>query len=268
MLTDLLASLAFSRTKGKPRLVFLHLPRTGGTALAKDILFPNFPRSYWCHVNYRQDLEPVGGAHDPLRWTESRRGRVRLLAGHMPVDFAQYFPGPSEYVTLLRDPIARTISDYYFCRRNRTNPAHEAARKYSLIEFVERGHGLTHNCYARWLSNAIYGAVYRTDDEMLEAARKNLTTFAFVGITELFDASVRRICEKCGLTQYPLSSRNRNDATPRGKDVSVAARRVIYRHNELDRAIYEEFRKRFCDEEVQRRPARAETDTLERPAHT
>jgi len=268
MLGDILTRIAKPQTNGIPRLVFLHLPRTGGTALAKDVLFPNFPRSSWCHVNYGRDLEPVDGADDPLRWTESRRGRVRLLAGHMPVDFARHFPGQSEYVTLLRDPIARTISDYYHCRENPTNPAHEAARKHSLIEFVERGRGLTHNCYAHWLSNAVYGTVYETDDEMLEAARKNLRTFTFVGITELFDASVRRICERYDLTPHQLSRRNRNDATPRGSDVSAAARRVIRRYNELDQVLYEEFPMRFRNDQAHSQRSRAERDTLDQPAHT
>jgi len=253
---------------GRPRIVFLHLPRTGGTALAKDILFPNFPRSSRSHVNYGHDLKPQAGADDPLRWSEAKRRRIRLLAGHMPLGLPQHFPGPSEFVTLLRDPVPRTISDYYYCHRNPTNPAHEMARKLSLIQFVERGYGLSHNCYARWLSNASYGTHFSTEHEMLHAARKNLTTFTLVGITEWFDISVRRICERYQLTQGPLSAVNRNDATPHGNDISGEERRVIIRHNELDRLIYEEAREQFLNDNARTGLDRAGTDTVERAAHT
>lgn len=229
----------------RPRIVFLHLPRTGGTSLAKDILFPNFAESRWCHVNYGTDLQPLAGAHDPRAWSERRRRRVQLLAGHMPISFARQFPGRSEFVTLLRHPITRTVSDYYFCRRSPSNPAYEAAQKMSLVEFVERGYGMAHNCYARWLSEAAYGTVYRSDDDMLRCAQTNIAAFSVVGITELFEESVRRICQRFGLTQYPASKINRNDATPHGKGISAEERRVLSRYNALDLVLYEDCRTQF-----------------------
>lgn len=253
---------------GRPRIVFLHLPRTGGTALAKDILFRNFPRSRWCHVNYDHDLRPQAGADDPLRWTAARRSRIQVLAGHMPLGLAEHFPGRSESVTMLRNPIKRTVSDYCYCHRNPANAAHEMARKLSLVEFVERGYGLTHNCYARWLSNAIYGTRFSTEDEMLEAARKNLGTFTLVGITEWFEMSVRRICERYQLTEGPLSAVNRNDETSKEIQISAEERRVIVRCNELDGLIYEEARVRFRNDTARMAVDRGGTDTLEQPAYT
>ncbi|HLN00099.1 MAG TPA: hypothetical protein VK335_12495 [Bryobacteraceae bacterium] len=103
---------------------------------------------------------------------------------------------------------------------------------------------------------------------MLQAAQKNLATFALVGITEWFEISVRRICERYQLTQGPLSAVNRNDATPQGKGISAEERRVIIRHNELDRLIYEEAREQFRNHTFQTTLGRAEPDTLERPVHT
>ena len=250
------------------RIVFLHLPRTGGTALAKDILLPNFPRSRWCHVNYGSDLRAQDGADDPLQWSVAKRRRIRLLAGHMPLELPHHFPGPSESVTMLRDPVARTVSDYHYCRQNPSNPAYEMARNLSLIQFVERGYGLTHNCYARWLSNASYGTRFSGEHEMLQAARTNLATIALAGITEWFEISVRRICERYRLKEAPLSTANRNDATPRGIHISAQERRIIMRHNELDGVLYEEARKQFVIESARTTPNRAGTATLERPAYT
>jgi len=247
VLNRIKASIAAVRLRPKPgpRIVFFHLPRTGGTSLSKDTLFPNFSKSRWCNVNFAPDIEPLHGAHDPLKWPEWRRKRIRLLAGHMPFGFAKHFPGPSEYVTLIRDPIARTISDYYFCRKHPSNPAHEAATTLSLVEFVERGYGFSQNCYARWLSNEPFGAKFRDADEMLQQAMTNLSQFSFIGITEQFDVAVRRLCQKYGLVPHATTSVNRNAATPKTRHVSAEEYGVLRRANALDLVIYKECWRRF-----------------------
>jgi hypothetical protein len=243
------AELRFGPNPG-PRIVFFHLPRTGGTALSKDILFPNFPRSRWCNVNFAPEMEPLDGAHRPLMWPAWRRARIRLLAGHMPFGFAAHFPGPSEYVTLVRDPIARTISDYYFCRNNPSNPAHEAAIALPLVEFVGRGYAFTQNCYARWLSNEPFGAHFRDPDEMLRRALTNLSQFSFIGITEQFEVAVKRLCRKYGLVPHAATKVNRNAATPEAGLVSDEEREVIRRANALDLVIYEKCLRHFAGSEA------------------
>ncbi|HYM07662.1 MAG TPA: sulfotransferase family 2 domain-containing protein [Terriglobales bacterium] len=243
------AELRFRPNPG-PRIVFFHLPRTGGTSLSKDILFPNFPRSRWCNVNFAPEMEPLDGAHRPLMWPAWRRKRIQLLAGHMPFGFALHFPGPSEYITLVRDPIARTISDYYFCRNNPANPAHEAAIRLSLVEFVERGHAFTQNCYARWLSNEPFGAYFRDPDEMLRRALSNLSQFSFIGITEQFEVAVQRLCERYGLVPHAATKVNRNAATPEARAVSAEEHEVLRRANALDLVIYEECLRRFARSEA------------------
>ena len=221
-----------------PKLCFFHLPRTGGTALSKDILFRNFPRWRFCHVNYSSDLRPLEGADDPLRWSKLRRAGIRVLAGHMPFGFASRFTGTFDYITFIRDPIERTASEYHFLRLSRSNPASAAAHRLSLIEFVEGRHGTSNNCYARWLSNAAFGAVFSSDAEMLGAALKNLDQFSFVGITEQFESSVQRLCQQYGLVPHRARAQNRNRATPPGFALSAVELRVIERHNLLDLAIY------------------------------
>jgi len=166
----------------------------------------------------------------------------------MPFGFANRFPGPSEYITLIRDPIARAISDYHFCRTNSLNPAHGAACALSLTEFVERGYGFSQNCYARWLSNAAFGAKFRHQDEMLQEALNNLARFSWVGITEEFDLSVKRICARCGLIPHATREGHRNRATPEARHVSAEEREFVGHFNRLDQAIYEECRKSFVRE--------------------
>jgi hypothetical protein len=220
-------------------LCFFHLPRTGGTAVIKDVLFRNFFSWRTCHVNYDGELKPLHGAQDPLRWSGLRRASIRLLAGHMPFGLASRLPGCFDYVTFLRDPVARAVSDYYFCALNPSNPASAAAQRLSLIEYVEQNHGLSNNCYVRWLSNSLFGEVFPSDAEMMDTAFKNLSQFSFVGLTEQFDSSVERLCLKYGLVPYGRTEQNRNHATPRPTSLSDDELRVIQRHNSLDLALYQ-----------------------------
>jgi galactose-3-O-sulfotransferase len=226
-----------------PRLIYVHLPRTGGTALKRDILFPNFPRR-WCEVNYSPDLMPLGGAQDLLSWPPARRNKVRVVAGHMPFGLGEQLEGSSDYITILRDPILRVVSGYHFCRNNPDNPAHLSARELPLAEFVRQGCGQSQNCYARWLSNRVFGTQFSSDEEMLAVAMQNLARFSFVGITERFDESVRRLCTKYGLVQHTTSTCNRNSHTP--TDVCLSREEeIISAWNVLDLQIYRTYRQLF-----------------------
>ncbi|HXJ41559.1 MAG TPA: hypothetical protein VNH18_19940, partial [Bryobacteraceae bacterium] len=144
------------------------------------------------------------------------------------------------------DPISRTVSDYHFCRNNPSNPAYEAATALSLREFVERGFASSRNCYARWLSNAVFGAKFHNQDEMLREALHNLAHFSFIGITELFDLSVARLCQKYGLAARAYSVDGRNAATPEARSMTPKELEVLREANTLDQVIYDECRRRFA----------------------
>jgi len=233
----------------KPRLIFYHLPRTAGSALIYDVLFPNF--SWWrrCHVNYDDKMSIQHRGRDPRAWPAWRRKRIQLVAGHMPFGFTQHFPGVSEYLTFVRDPISRAVSDYHFCRKNPANPAFAAANRLSLKEFVEADHSYLRNGQTRWLSNAAYGTRFASDEAMLDEAMKNLGQISFVGITEQFDISVRRLCDRYGLLTHSALGPNKNAFTPHNNRLSDEDLNVLQRHNRLDRVIYEHCVQRFAAQE-------------------
>jgi hypothetical protein len=167
-----------------------------------------------------------------------RQAAIQVLAGHMPFGFAARLPGHFEHITFLRAPVTRTVSDYYFLRRSPSNPASAAARRLSLVEFVEGDHGSSNNCYTRWLSNAAFGASFSSDTAMLETALHNLALCSFVGITEQFALCAERLCRKFHLRPYQGTESNRNGATPPEFSLSPKERDVIERRNWLDLTIY------------------------------
>src|SRR6266446_2152495 len=52
----------------------------------------------------------------------------------MPFGLHRALPQASRYITLLRDPIDRTVSEYYYRRHRRTNPIADADAKLLNIE--------------------------------------------------------------------------------------------------------------------------------------
>ena len=73
-----------------PRLIFLHLPRTGGTTLIYEHLFPGVPLDERYHANYDENMREIGG-DDPRSWPITRRNHLRFLVGHMPFGLADLF---------------------------------------------------------------------------------------------------------------------------------------------------------------------------------
>ncbi|MBI2680980.1 MAG: sulfotransferase family 2 domain-containing protein [Candidatus Solibacter usitatus] len=232
-------------SRAKPRIIFYHLPRTAGSALTYDFLFPNFPLWRRIHVNYDSQMTALHRGKDPRSWPWWRRRWIQLIAGHMPFGFAQDFPGRSESITFVRDPIARAVSDYHFCRKHPANPAFASAHKLSLIEFAEADFSYVRNGQVRWLSNATYGARFANDEAMLEQALKNLAQMSFVGITEQFDASLERLCARYGLATHSGHRQHKNAFTPRGNSLSEEELSVLRRHNSLDLVFYEHCLERF-----------------------
>ena len=157
----------------------------------------------------------------------------------MPADLATHFPGTTEYVTLIRDPVARTVSEYHYLRQHKSNPAFLAVSRLSLLDFVATDYAFSRNCYARWLSNAAFGKAFPTEEGMLNAAMDNLRQFSFIGITERFEIAIRRLCEKYDLATHAGSEQNRNRSTPLGIRISMEERSFIQQQNSLDMIIYE-----------------------------
>lgn len=87
------------------RLCFLHIPKTAGTTV-NDILFKHFP------------TEQIFPGQTILDYRKQKDfSAYSLYKGHLPFSFAQaHFPEDTRYITLLREPVERALSLYYFWR--------------------------------------------------------------------------------------------------------------------------------------------------------
>ena len=86
--------------------IFLHVRKAGGTSMRHAMRWgTGFAR---CHVT--TDVE--ASAYRNL--TLERRKEIGLLQGHLLYGVHNHCPGDHAYVTMLRDPVRRVVSAYYY----------------------------------------------------------------------------------------------------------------------------------------------------------
>jgi hypothetical protein len=177
----------------QPVVIFLHIPKAAGTTL-NHIIKQN------CGTNDVYSIHRgIFDGEDDIevfkRLSPERRAQIRLLTGHLPFGLHEYLPGPATYFTLLREPIDRVISFYYYVRQNPQHYLHDytLARDMSLRHYVEsRLTTANDNFQVRMLSGIFHQVPYgQCTPDLLDLAKHNLQNhFAVVGLSEQFDATL------------------------------------------------------------------------------
>jgi len=244
---------------GDRTAIFLHVGKTAGWTL-RQILYRNVPRREVMRVRPPKD-RPRGFLNDdPLRafaaLPEADRARPRLLVSHMIFGIHESVPRESVYFTMLREPVARALSQYRHVLRRPEHRLHAAAAagELSLERYVTGGVALEmDNGQTRAIAGDVDTPFGQCTPEMLERAKRNLDHhFAVAGVTERFDEMLVALGREFGWRNLFYVRAN---AAPEGQRVPVteADREMIRAHNLLDCELYRHVVERF-DELVARDP--------------
>lgn len=153
---------------------FLHIPRTGGTSF-----FEVLARHFEPH-EVRRGGDRRKPARDPgCRLVSGPAAAVTVLRDRVP-----------HLVTILREPVARTMSHYRMVRRMPRHPLHGLAARSTFLEFLQHADGGRADAdrQTRQLAGPVEGA---SRGALLEAARERLESIACFGLRERFDESIR-----------------------------------------------------------------------------
>ena len=218
--------------------MFVHLPRTGGTTIEKVL-----DRKYRSRVLHVETLwDPLASVGDlPF----DQRAAALVVAGHVHYGVDEYIPRDCDYVTMLRDPVARVISMYHFIRGNPKHWLHAELRRsgMGLREFAETAADPgVDNEQTRLIAGIGSGELGQPPSELgpeaLEEAKRNLGTFLVVGLTERFDDSFILLRRALGwrLPMYmSVNAARASESAPVDEDAIAAIRE----RNRLDLELYD-----------------------------
>jgi hypothetical protein len=241
--------------------VFLHLTKTAGTTLVQVLR-----KVYGTDRIYHNDAVYADAralAEAVLKLSPEERGHIEIVCGHIAVGIHMLLPGDTQYLTILRDPVERLISTYYYLREQPPNPLYEVVHQYpSLSEFVRSGvvkdmdNGQTRRIagFAPGVGSlAPYGGC---TDEMLQEAKRNLRErFCFVGLTEQFPQSLMLLKNVLNWKRVPLyESLNVTGKRPAKDEISKEDMDTALEYTVLDRALYA-YAKERLDDQIARQDA-------------
>lgn len=228
-------------------LIFLHISKAGGSTL-HTILEKQYPGvgHYFTSGNPRGEEK---GRWERLSMEE--RENISVVRGHVNYGVHEFIKKPSVYITMLRNPVERVISHYYFHKRDVGHYLHKESlsENWTLEDFVckttENDNGQTRALagvldvysFLRAGQSAIsFGGCGR---EILEIAKSNLRDFAVVGLTERFDESLILLKRTLGWQNAPVYVKENVTADrPRKEVVPQDVLDLIKKHNELDIELY------------------------------
>ncbi len=192
------------------RVVFSHVPKTGGTTL-EAVLGKHHTPMHTVHIN-APDLLRLPGL------LQAKKNPPSLICGHHPMHglLYQLLPAaPLIHITLLRDPVDRVISHYNYVSKRSDHPMHARTRSMSFAAFIEDPHWVeARNGQARRLVGALHDGATMSDPDLLQQATEVLQqAFTATLVTELFDPGLLLLQKWLGLQD--VHYRRLNTSAPR-----------------------------------------------------
>ena len=215
-----------------PRLVFLHIPKCGGTTL-HSMLSSQFSPERICP----ERDETLGD------WTINELAAYDLFSGHFDVAVCRSIPGRVRMLTLLREPKARLMSLYYFWKSHRPHPDRDAYDLLVLARSTAPEEFFAHPTVVRHtrIRNAMTGQLARTSnrrllepddpiladpDAALAQAWATLQDFTCFGIMERFEESRLLFNATLGLSMPQIEPQQVLDHLVVGNDQLVPVQRT------------------------------------------
>ncbi len=226
--------------KAEKAVIFLHIPKTAGTAL-QVMIRQQFRQS----GIYELDNKDARRSMDIFKGMADRdKKKFRAVVGHMWFGLHESMPKPCTYITLLREPIDRVVSHYYYVRRMSAHYLHQEviSRNLSLKDYLEQKLSTElNNGQTRLLSGEMdenrypFGTCPR---ELLDRAKNNLKEhFSVVGIQERYTDTLR-LLEKVFGWKISYFHKNVTSNRPALEDIPRRTIEVIRKYNQLDIELY------------------------------
>jgi len=221
-------------------VIFLHVPKAAGSTLNRliECEYPLFEMYSIDPVFYRWSWRHL------QRLSKKRLGKIRIFKGHMLFGLHAILPQPTTYITVLREPVDRVLSSFYFMRSYKLHPLYWKFKRenWTLEDFVRRSP--RDNVQCKILAGVEYAKPFTA--EIYEIAKENLLRyFSVVGLSERFEESLALMKLRFGWKLQRYSSFNVSRTRLKKADVSSSTLELIEEKNSFDISLYEYAAKLF-----------------------
>jgi hypothetical protein len=228
----------------RARFFFCHLQKTAGSSLIRRL------RRHFGDARIYPDASDgqiarcaISVPHLLSRWRE-RGDAVDLITGHFPLCTQELLGGEFATFTVLREPVARTLS--YLQHHRRLTPGDRGKTLEELYDNRFRFHTLIHNHMVKMLSlsaaEMTHGALTLVafDRDRFDRAKARLSTVDVVGVQDQFDTFCAALRARFGFELGSPVFANRTEPVL----ATAAFRRRIALDNAFDMELYEVARER------------------------
>ena len=236
-------------------VIFMHVPKTAGTSLRHIVQSQFQPHNVFEFYNLKTLPPKVRkGIAKYNSLSEAQKQAIKFVSGHVGFGLHEFLSRPCTYITVLRDPVERVISYYYFLLRNQN----EIVKNKTLPEFIETFGGV-HNSMTCYLSGLTLQAQLQGcdaklksqqfDQETLAKAKENLKNyFKVVGFVDRFDETCILLQKILGWNIPAFYVRKNVAKHPHAtKEIPPETISLIHQYNELDLSLYNYAREIFTE---------------------
>jgi hypothetical protein len=251
-------------TNPEPSIIFLHIPKAGGTTLHKIIEQQYDPSLIF---TLKSDGDFIENINYFKMLPSEQRLKYKVLKGHMLFRHRldKCMSQPCAYITLLRDPIDRIISYYHYILRTSSHYLHEqvVSQKMNLKEFVASGISPEINNFQTDMLATVdskllekYGKFHYPKEQLFESAKNNiLKYFSIAGILEQFDEFLILAQKILGWKKLYYAKQNVTENRPTRDVIPDGTLSVLEENNQLDIQLYKFVQARMNESTAQHGPS-------------
>jgi galactose-3-O-sulfotransferase len=220
-----------------PAIIFLHLPKCGGTTLNRIIEWEYAPTQVF-------SVDPSffrWSYHRLIQWPAQRLARMRVFKGHMPFGLHKLLPQPATYITILRDPVDRAVSEYYYALSRKIHPQHRTMKKLTLEDYIQTTrHNNVQTKLVAGLQNGYDFLAGECTEQTLAIAKENLARhFSVVAPAERFDEALALAKLTFNWRIQHYANFNVTRSRPRSDSIPLPTRELIAERYRFDLALYQ-----------------------------
>ncbi|MDE5053276.1 sulfotransferase family 2 domain-containing protein [Niallia taxi] len=203
--------------------IFLHIPKTGGTTLNSIFTRQYTVKEFHNHDLFDRKIIPLSDLN------EEHKKRINAVSGHHFYGIHEHFNKSHRYFTMLRHPVDRVLSLYYYLMEN-DYPGYEWMKEMTLEEFVEATPEAQNN-----QTTLLCGYPINPD---VNIAKERIKSFDMVGITELFNESLFLLKKTFNWKNIDYRRVNITKSRLTKEELPEETIRLIEKYNEMDMEVY------------------------------